>query len=109
MIAFYLLAALHTFEEWQSTLGLFSVSTIKRAVAKFKEFGLIEINKLSKIKSMRVNYYTINYKKLKQLFGIGISLPTKKDPSTPPAAEPIKGNDAPIHPVAKKRRFISLP
>ena len=29
----------HTFEEWQSTLGLFSVSTIKRAVAKLKELG----------------------------------------------------------------------
>lgn len=92
----------HTFEEWQSTLGLFSVSTIKRAVAKLKELGLIEINKLSKIKSIRVNYYTINYKKLKQLFGIGISLPTKKDPGTPPPAEPIKGTDTPINPVATK-------
>ncbi len=57
----------HTFEEWQTTLGMFSVSTIKRAVAKLKELGLIEINKLSKIKSIRVNYYAINYQKLKEL------------------------------------------
>ena len=31
----------HTFEEWTSTLGFFSISTIKRAVSKLKEFGLI--------------------------------------------------------------------
>lgn len=31
----------HTFENWQKTLGLYSVSTIKRAVAKLSELGLI--------------------------------------------------------------------
>ena len=63
----------HTFEEWTSTLGFFSISTIKRAVSKLKELGLIEINKLDSNKSMRVNYYSINYKKLKELFGISFS------------------------------------
>lgn len=85
----------HTFEEWQSTLGLFSVSTIKRAVAKLKELGLIEINKLSKIKSMRVNYYTINYKKLKALFGISTGA-VKPQPKPKLMPDRIEGTEEPI-------------
>jgi len=92
----------HTFEDWKSTLGFFSVSTIKRAVSKLKELGLIEINKLSDDKSKRVNYYSINYRKLKQLFGISPSQPSSKTPATPSAAEPIKGTDTPINPTATK-------
>ncbi|MDV2469813.1 hypothetical protein QR674_12565 [Acinetobacter chinensis] len=89
----------HTFEEWQHTLGMFSVSTIKRAVAKLKELGLIEIDKLSRIKSIRVNYYTINYNKLKDLFGITTSA---SKPKPAPKAEPekIEGSDIPAHPEA---------
>ena len=91
----------HTFEEWQSTLGLFSVSSIKRAVVKLKELGLIEINKLDPNKYMRVNYYTINYKKLKDLFGIGTE--TKAQAPTPTAPDnnqKIVGTDVPTQPEA---------
>ncbi|CAM4229904.1 hypothetical protein [Acinetobacter pragensis] len=98
----------HTFEEWQSTLGLFSVSTIKRAVAKLKELGLIEINKLSKIKSMRVNYYTINYKKLKQLFGISAGA-AKPQPAPKPVSEIIQGTEAPIHTEAAAEDIATIP
>lgn len=98
----------HTFEEWQSTLGLFSVSTIKRAVAKLKELGLIEINKLSKIKSMRVNYYTINYKKLKALFGISTGA-AKPQPATKPEPEKIQGTEAPIHAEATADDIATIP
>ena len=98
----------HTFEEWQSTLGLFSVSTIKRAVAKLKELGLIEINKLSKIKSDRVNYYTINYQKLKELFGISTS---QTKPVTQPkiANEKIVGTDTPVQPEATPEQLATIP
>ena len=98
----------HTFEEWQSTLGLFSVSTIKRAVAKLKELGLIEINKLSKIKSMRVNYYTINYKKLKTLFGISAGA-AKPQPAPKLIPEKIEGTEAPSHAEATAEDIATIP
>jgi len=101
----------HTYEEWTSTLGLFSTSTIKRAVAKLKELGLIEINKLDSNKSMRVNYYTINYKKLKDLFGIGTaqSKPNSKPKDAQEAPEKPKGTDLPLHSEATAEQFSTMP
>ncbi len=98
----------HTFEEWQSTLGMFSVSTIKRAVTKLKELGLIEIDKLSKIKSLRVNYYTINYKKLKALFGISTGA-AKPQPQPKPEPEKVQGTEAPTHPEATAEDLATIP
>ena len=98
----------HTFEEWQSTLGLFSVSSIKRAVAKLKELGLIEINKLDPNKSMRVNYYTINYKKLKALFGISTGA-VKPQPKPKLIPDRIEGTEEPIHAEASAEDFATIP
>ncbi|BAP35571.1 hypothetical protein AS4_06310 [Acinetobacter guillouiae] len=98
----------HTYEDWTDTLGFFSISTIKRAVAKLKQMGLIEINKLDPNKSMRVNYYTINYKKLKELFGISIA-------QTKPVAEPkavtetIVGTNTPTQPEATPEQLAIIP
>ncbi|EOR07232.1 hypothetical protein I593_02119 [Acinetobacter tandoii DSM 14970 = CIP 107469] len=101
----------HTFEEWQATLGMFSVSTIKRAVAKLKELGLIQVAKLSEIKSIRVNYYTIDYKKLKTLFCIDV--PTKNAPAAkpvpPPHQDKIVGTEAPQNPQATPEQLKELP
>lgn len=101
----------HTFEEWKETLGMFSVSTIKRAVAKLKALGLIQIAKLSQVKSDRVNYYTIDYKKLKTLFCIDIPTPTQSDPK--PAALPhqdkIVGTAQPTQAVATPEQLSELP
>jgi hypothetical protein len=97
----------HTYQEWTDTLGLFSIATIKRAVAKLKQMGLIEINKLDPNKSMRVNYYTINYKKLKEIFGFGVS-ESKSDP-TPGVSETPKGTDLPIHPEATPQQACAMP
>ena len=98
----------HTFEEWTSTLGLFSLSTIKRAVSKLKELGLIEINKLDSNKSMRVNYYSINYKKLKELFGI--SSPQTKTVAEPKTeSETIVGTDTPAEPEATAEQLATIP
>ena len=98
----------HTFEEWTSTLGLFSLSTIKRAVSKLKELGLIEINKLDSNKSMRVNYYTINYKKLKELFGISVSQ-TKTVVEQKTETETIVGTDTPTEPEATPEQLATIP
>ena len=98
----------HTYEEWTSTLGLFSLSTIKRAVSKLKELGLIEVNKLDSNKSMRVNYYSINYKKLKELFGI--SSPQTKTVAEPKTeSETIVGTDTPAEPEATAEQLATIP
>lgn len=57
----------HSYEQWQQTLGMYSVSTIKRIVAKLKQAEVLVIKKLSKNKWLQTNFYSINYKKLKQL------------------------------------------
>lgn len=101
----------HTYEEWQATLGMFSVSTIKRAVAKLRALGLIQVAKLSEIKSDRVNYYTIDYKKLKTLFCIDI--PTEPTPDPKPAPTPhqdkIVGTATPQNPPATPEQLSKLP
>ncbi|WP_228284353.1 hypothetical protein [Acinetobacter sp. Tr-809] len=101
----------HTFEEWKETLGMFSVSTIKRAVAKLRALGLIQVAKLSDVKSDRVNYYTIDYKKLKSLFCIDI--PTSDTPVPPPAAAPhqdkIIGTPEPQNPPATPDQLRAMP
>jgi hypothetical protein len=100
----------HTFENWQKTLGLYSISTIKRAVAKLSELGIIEVQKLNPVKRERVNYYSINYKKLKQLFGISASV-TKPQPQSKPkqAPEKIQGTEVPIHAEATAEDLATIP
>lgn len=101
----------HTYEEWQATLGMFSVSTIKRAVAKLKALGLIQVAKLSEIKSDRVNYYTIDYKKLKTLFCIDIPTETKPDPQPTSSRQQGKvvGTVTPQNPPATPEQLADLP
>lgn len=60
----------HSYEQWQATLGVYSVSTIKRIVAKLKQAGILVIEKLAQNKWLQTNFYTINYKKLKQLITV---------------------------------------
>ena len=101
----------HTYEEWQATLGMFSVSTIKRAVAKLRALGLIQVAKLSEVKSDRVNYYTIDYKKLKTLFCIDIPTPTQSDPkpATLPHQDKIIGTAQPTQAAATSEQLSELP
>ncbi len=54
----------HNYEQWQTTLGVYSISTIKRIVAKLKQAGILVIEKLAQNKWLQTNFYTINYKKL---------------------------------------------
>ncbi|MFV5593638.1 hypothetical protein [Acinetobacter junii] len=97
----------HSFEKWQQTLGLYSVSTIKRAVAKLKELGIIEIKKLNPVKRERVNYYAINYKKLKQIFGISAT-PTKVQIKPKAEPEKVQGTEAPVHAEARVEDLAPL-
>ena len=60
----------HSYEQWQSTLGVYSISTIKRIVAKLKRAGILVIEKLAQNKWLQTIFYTINYKKLKQFIKV---------------------------------------
>ncbi|MCH4247251.1 MAG: hypothetical protein LKF82_05355 [Acinetobacter populi] len=60
----------HSYEQWVDTLGLYSVSTIKRVVSKLKHAGILITHKLAKNKWVQTNFYTIDYKKLKQLMTV---------------------------------------
>lgn len=57
----------HSYEQWQQTLGIYSQSTIKRIVSKLKQAGVLVVEKLAKNKWLQTNFYSINYRKLKQL------------------------------------------
>ncbi|MFW1838555.1 hypothetical protein ACG9XS_08265 [Acinetobacter gyllenbergii] len=77
----------HSYEQWQTTLGVYSVSTIKRIVAKLKQAGILVIEKLAQNKWLQTNFYTINYKKLKQLITLNNgqnNQPTEVVPSSDP-------------------------
>ena len=57
----------HSYEQWTDTLGIYSVSTIKRIVSKLKTAGILIVKKLSQNKWLQTNFYTINYRKLSAL------------------------------------------
>ena len=57
----------HTYEKWAETLGIYSVSTIKRIVSKLKNAGVLIVKKLAQNKWLQTNFYTINYRKLSAL------------------------------------------
>ncbi len=56
----------NTAQDWAEQLG-YSVSHVKRMIAKLKNAGVILVEKLSKIKTNRTNYYTIDIHRLDQL------------------------------------------
>ena len=58
----------HSYEQWQTTLGVYSISTIKRIVAKLKQAGILVIEKLAQNKWLQTNFYTINYRTYALLF-----------------------------------------
>lgn len=74
----------HTYTQWVDTLGIFSISTIKRIVTKLKDEGILIVKKLSQSKWLQTNYYTINYKKLTQLFTPQLDHQDQDQPSQKP-------------------------
>ena len=50
----------HTYEKWAKTLGIYSVSTIKRIVSKLKKAEILIVKKLAQNKWLQTNFYTIN-------------------------------------------------
>ena len=54
----------NTLRDWQAHFACFSQSTIERAITRLKAAGLILIEKLNAYKTVRTNYYRIDYSKL---------------------------------------------
>ncbi len=57
----------HSYAQWADTLGIYSVSTIKRIVSKLKNAGILIVKKLAQNKWLQTNFYAINYRKLSAL------------------------------------------
>ncbi|MCS3527041.1 hypothetical protein [Acinetobacter johnsonii] len=106
----------HSYEQWQQTLGIYSVSTIKRIVAKLKQAEILVIKKLSKNKWLQTNFYSINYKKLKQLIQPNTeaqpqsSTQTARTTGTKPArsTNPVKDTQADTLTLSIQNAFHTL-
>lgn len=107
----------HSYEQWQATLGVYSLSTIKRIVAKLKQAGILVIEKLAKNKWLQTNFYTINYKKLKQLITMNKgqnNLPNEVVPSsdsvviTPPLENSVQAAQSSMLMNSVQRAFKTI-
>ena len=65
----------HSYEQWVNTLGVYSISTIKRVVSKLKKAGILVVKKLAQNKWLQTNFYSINYRKLKQYLQVATDQP----------------------------------
>ena len=89
----------HSYEQWQQTLGIYSVSTIKRIVAKLKQAEILVIKKLSKNKWLQTNFYSINYRKLKQLIQPNTETQAQPQSSTQTAKTTDSKSISSVHPA----------
>ena len=84
----------HSYEQWADTLGIYSVSTIKRIVSKLKNAGILIVKKLAQNKWLQTNFYTINYRKLSNVVK-GTTQQNQAATSSPDESStnsPIQGN-----------------
>lgn len=105
----------HSLENWLAALGVFSVATIKRAIARLKKLGLIEVSQLANNPWDRTNYYTINYSKIKALFANKqagkTNAPGKSEPDAPPQQPPknLSGTVCATVPSATTEQLQAMP
>lgn len=60
-------------ESWAKQLHL-SVRQIRRIISKFVESGILQVEKLNPLKSVRTNYYSIDYEKLNTMISCQTNL-----------------------------------
>lgn len=100
-----------SYEQWQTTLGVYSISTIKRIVAKLKRAGILVIEKLAQNKWLQTNFYTINYKKLKQFIKVDSQQDHQakvKSPISAPVAAPRLQKPATAHTIQPSALINSI-
>lgn len=105
----------HSLENWLEALGVFSVATLKRAIATLKNLGLIEVSQLAKNPWDRTNYYTINYTKLKTMFAKKqtdqLRTPANNEPDAKAKQPPqnLSGTQQPSLPSATNQQLQAMP
>ena len=57
----------NTVQQWQQKLYCWSEASIERAIAKLQKLGVILVEKLAPHKSIRTNYYSIDYQKITKI------------------------------------------
>lgn len=107
----------HSYEQWQITLGIYSISTIKRIVAKLKQAEILIVEKLAQNKWMQTNFYSINYKKLKSLIKLNRQPESSCQESvqsidsiasTPSLEKPVQDTQSPIKGTSIQHAVQSL-
>lgn len=107
----------HTLADWVKTIGIYSVSTIKRSIALLKKEGIIIVKKLSASQWVQTNSYAINYQKLEELFSpqvaepqqIKIAKPTPPNPIFSMPEKDMAGTDKPTIAPATDADLKALP
>lgn len=59
----------NTYKSWQQQLPFMTELTIKRAVKKMVDLGILEVGNFNKTKFDRTNWYSINYDKIDEIAG----------------------------------------
>lgn len=70
----------NTIEGWQKQLPFYSESTIKRALANLKRFGVLLIEQINKSNHDRTNYYAINYESEMLVDEVNLTLSSVQEP-----------------------------
>lgn len=84
----------HSYEQWTETLGVYSISTIKRVVSKLKKAGILIIKKLAQNKWEQTNFYSINYQRLRQELNTSqVDVLTKAAPIEAPLSDSIQSEE----------------
>ena len=72
----------NTLEQWHAKFCFWSMATIERAIAKLRQLGVIHVERLGPHKTIRTNYYRIDYAKLAHLPEVVSAAACLPDPST---------------------------
>jgi hypothetical protein len=69
----------NTLDQWHAKFSCWSMATIERAITKLRKLGIIHIQRLGHHKSIRTNYYRIDYPKLAHIPQLASPAPCGKD------------------------------
>ncbi|MEC7125151.1 MAG: hypothetical protein VXW16_04710 [Bacteroidota bacterium] len=78
----------NTLDQWHAKLSCWSMATIERAITKLRKLGIILVDRLGHHKSIRTNYYRIDYPKLAHIPQLAIPATCENDSRTTQESPP---------------------